>query len=135
MAGRRWPAATPGSRRVVAIAGIVVALGLTPVYLLRNRTTIANARFSSSVLRDLASATAAVPDGATVIVVDDRHRRPNVETAFNLALGDAFELASGRRLRFWVEPALQHAISAGLARPCPTCAHLTVTIRDGRVVN
>jgi hypothetical protein len=37
-----------------------------------------------------------------------------VETAFNLALSDAFELASGRRLRFWVEPELQHAKLAGL---------------------
>ncbi len=135
VAGRRWLAATPASRRVVAIAGIVVALGLTPVYILRNRTTIANARFSSSVLRGLASATAGVPDGATVIVLDQRHRKPNVETAFNLALSDAFELASGRRLRFWVEPVLQQAMIAGLVRPCPTCAHLTVAIRDGRVVN
>ena len=135
IAARRWRVATPRSRRAVGIAGIVVATGLTPVYTLRNRTTLDNARFSASVLQDLASATAAVPDGATVIVEDDRRRKPNVETAFNLALSDAFELASGRRLRFWVEPELQHAKLAGLVPPCPTCAHLRVTVRDGRVVN
>jgi hypothetical protein len=135
IAARRWCAATPGSRQAVAVAGIVVAIGLTPVYILRNRTTLANARFSSSVLRELASATAAVPDGATVIVIEDRGRKPNVETAFNLALSDAFELASGRRLRFWVEPALQQAKLAGLVPPCATCAQLRITIRNGRVVN
>lgn len=134
LVARRWQVATPGSRRAVAVAGIVVAIGLTPVYILRNRTTLANARFSSSVLRDLASATAAVPAGATVIVMDDRRQKPNVETAFNLALGDAFELASGRRLQFWVEPALQHAKMAGLVPPCPGCARLTVAVRNGRIV-
>lgn len=135
VAARRWLIATPESRRRAVIAGIIVAIGLTPVYILRNRTTIANARFSSTVLRDLASATATIPDGASVIVIDDRRRKPNVETAFNVALNDAFELASGRRLRFWVEPPLQHAALAGLVPPCPTCAQLTVTIRAGHVVH
>lgn len=135
VAARRWPVATTASRRAVAIAGIVIAIGLTPIYILRNRTSIANARFSSSVLHDMASATSSVPDGATVIVVDDRRRRPNVETAFNVALTQAFELSSGRRLQFWVEPPPQHAKIAGLVPPCATCAALTVTIRDGHVVN
>ena len=135
LAARRWAVSTPASRRVVAVAGILAAIGLTPVYLTRNRATLANARFSSSVLRDLNTATAALPDGDTVVVIDDRTRRPNIETAFNVALNDAFKLASGRRLNFWVEPALQHAQLAGFVRPCPSCARLTVTIRNGHVVN
>lgn len=130
---RRWRVATPASRRLAAVAGIAIAIGLTPVYVMRNRTSLANARFSTSVLRDLASAAADVPDGSTVIVVDDRGRKPNVETAFNVALNDAFELASGRRLRFWVEPALQNAELAGLVPPCATCAQLRVTVRDGHI--
>jgi hypothetical protein len=130
---RRWRVATPASRQAVAVAGIAVAIGLTPVYVMRNRTSLANARFSTSLLRDLASAAAAVPDGATVIVVDDRRRRPNVETAFNLALNDAFELAAGRRLQFWVEPALQNAGLAGLVPPCATCARMRVVVRDGHL--
>jgi hypothetical protein len=134
VAARRWAGATVASRRLAAIIGIAVALGLTPVYLLRNRTSLANARFSSSVLRDLEAATAAVPEGGTVVVMDERRRRPNIETAFNMALNDAFELATGRRLYFWVEPALQHAATAGLERPCPTCALLTVAVRNGRVI-
>jgi hypothetical protein len=135
LAARRWAVSTPASRRAVAIAGILAAIGMTPVYVTRNRASLANARFSSSVLRDLNTATAALPDGGTVVVMDDRTRRPNIETAFNVALNDAFELASGRRLNFWVEPALQHAQLAGFVRPCPTCAQLTITIRDGHVVN
>jgi hypothetical protein len=134
VAARRWAGATVASRRLVAIIGIAVALGLTPVYVLRNRTSLANARFSSSVLRDLEAATATVPDGGTVVVMDERRRRPNIETAFNMALNDAFELATGRRLYFWVEPALQHAAIAGLQRPCATCALLTVAVRNGRVI-
>jgi hypothetical protein len=135
LAARRWAVATPASRRLVAVTGIVVAIGLTPVYVIRNRASIANARFSSAVLRDLNTATAALPEGDTVVVLDDRTRRPNVETAFNVALNEAFQLASGRRLNFWVEPALQQAALAGLVRPCPACARMTVTIRNGRVVN
>ena len=133
LAARRWAVATPASRHAVAIAGIVAAIGMTPVYVIRNRASIANSRFSSSVLRDLNAATAALPEGNTVVVIDDRTRRPNVETAFNVALNEAFELASGRRLKFWVEPALQNAALAGIVRPCPACARLTVTIRDGHV--
>jgi uncharacterized protein with von Willebrand factor type A (vWA) domain len=111
------------------IASIVVTLGMTPVYVQRNRSTLANARFSSRVLHDLASATRDVPPGAVVVVLDDRTRRPNVETAFNMALDDAFELTSGRRLAFWVEPELQHAKLAGRTRPCPTCAVMRIDLR------
>src|SRR5258708_37183537 len=42
---RRWRVATPRSRQAVAAAGIAVAIGLTPVYVMRNRTSLANARF------------------------------------------------------------------------------------------
>jgi len=133
-AGRQWALSTAAARRRAAVAGIVVVTGLTPVYLLRNRTTVANARFSSAVLHDLAHATDALPDGSTVVVVDDRHRRPNIETAFNMALNDAFELTSGRRLNFWVEPPLQHAALAGLTPPCASCARVTVALVDGHVV-
>jgi hypothetical protein len=126
---RCWnAAAVPGRQRAV-IAAIVATLGMTPVYVVRNRSTLANARFSSRVLRDLASRTHAVPPGGVVIVFDDRTRRPNVETAFNMALDDAFELTSGRRLEFWVEPELQHAKLAGRTRPCPACAAMRIDLR------
>jgi hypothetical protein len=60
--------------------------------------------------------------------------RPSV-IARNIALDEAFELASGRRLHFWIEPPLQNAALAGLVPPCPTCAQLMVTIRAGHVVH
>jgi len=132
IAGRQWTTAGAAARRRTAIAGIAAVLALTPIYLLRNHTTLANARFSSTVLRDLAAATRSAPDGSTVVVIDQRTRRPNIETAFNMALNDAFELTSGRRLNFWVEPPLQHAALAGLAPPC--CPHMTVAVVGGRVV-
>jgi hypothetical protein len=133
-AARRWPLATAAAHRRVAIAGITAVIALTPVYLLRNRTTVANAKFSSVVLHDLAQATSAVPEGTTVVVVDDRARRPNIETAFNMALSEAFELTSGRRLNFWVEPPLQHAALAGLSSPCQSCPRYTLAVVGGHVV-
>jgi hypothetical protein len=126
---RCWDAAaTPARRRAVA-AAIAVTLGMAPVYVIRNRSTLANARFSSRVLHDLASATRGVPSGGIVVVLDDRTHRPNVETAFNMALDDAFELTSGRRLTFWVEPELHHARFAGRHPPCASCEALTVDVR------
>ena len=47
----------------------------------------------------------------------------------NLALGDAFELTSGRRLTFWVEPELQHAKLAGLTPPCAGCIAARIDVR------
>jgi hypothetical protein len=126
---RCWSAAAPLARQRAVAAGIVATIGMTPVYVIRNRSTLANARFSTRVLHDLASATHAVPSGAIVVVLDDRTHRPNVETAFNMALDDAFELTSGRRLTFWVEPELQHARLAGRTPPCRACEALTVDVR------
>jgi len=133
IAARRWQTAAPRMRQLAVAASIVIAVALVPVYVMRNRTSIANARFSSTVLQSLDAATASVPDGQTVVVIDDRSRRPNIETAFNVALNDAFELVAGRRVRFWVEPPLQHAALAGLRPPCPSCVAQTVELHDGRV--
>jgi len=129
IAGRCWEAAELRARHRAAIAGIIVTLAMVPVYVLRNRTTIANARFSTAALRELQAATPGVPDGSIVVVVDDRTRRPNVETAFNMALADAFELTSGRRLRFWVEPELRQAKLAGLVPPCAGCVAARIDLR------
>ena len=129
IAARCWASAQQGARRRAVIAGMVVTLGMSPVYILRNRTTLANARFSTSVLGELRAATSGVPDGALVVVLDDRTRKPNVETAFNMALADAFELTSGRRLTFWVEPELQHARLAGLVPPCAGCEAARIDVR------
>jgi len=126
---RCWEAAAPIARQRAVAASILITLAMTPVYLVRNRATLANARFSSRVLHDLASATRGVPPGGVVVVLDDRTRRPNVETAFNMALDDAFELTSGRRLTFWVEPELQHARLAGRMPPCASCAAARIDLR------
>ena len=66
-----------------------------------------------------------------------RDAQPHVDRqrAFNVALNDAFELVAGRRVRFWVEPPLQHAALAGLRPPCPSCVAQTVELHDGRVTD
>jgi len=129
IAARCWSAAAPRAQSRAVAVGLAATIGMTPVYVIRNRSTLANARFSSRVLHELESATRGIPSGAVVVVLDDRTRRPNVETAFNMALDDAFELTSGRRLTFWVEPELQHARLAGRRPPCAACEALTVDVR------
>lgn len=129
IAARCWAASTDAGRRRAVVAGVVAALAMTPVYVLRNRTTIANARFTSNALRQISARADALPNGSTVVILDDRHRKPNVETAFNTSLADAFELVSGRRLRFWVEPELQYARLAGMTPPCPVCIAARVDLR------
>jgi hypothetical protein len=132
IAARRWQAAAPRARQAAACAALTIAIALIPVYVLRNRMSIANARFSTSVLDELTAATARLPDGATVVVLDDRSHRPNVESAFSASLNDAFELTAGRRLDFRVEPPPR---SSPAPRPCAGCASLTVRVRGGHVVN
>jgi hypothetical protein len=129
VASRCWEAAAPVARRRAVIAGIVVTLGMVPVYLARNEATLANARFSTRALRSLDASTRHVAPQGIVVVIDDRTRKPNVETAFNTALADAFELVCGRRLTFWVEPELQHARLAGMSPPCDGCAAAIVDVR------
>jgi len=132
IAARCWEAAAPASQRRAAIAGIVATVGMAPVYVVRNQATLANARFSTRVLKSLDASTRGVAPEGVVVVLDDRSRKPNVETAFNTALADAFELVCGRRLTFWVEPELQHARIAGMSPPCPGCVAATVDVRYWR---
>jgi hypothetical protein len=129
IASRAWAAAAPAARRRTVVAGIAATIGMAPVYVVRNEATLANARFSTRVLRSLDASTRGVAPQGVVVVLDDRTRKPNVETAFNTALADAFELVCGRRLTFWVEPELQHARIAGMSPPCAGCAAAVVDVR------
>jgi hypothetical protein len=129
VAARCWAASSDAGNRRAVIAGVVAALAMTPVYVLRDRSTVANARFTSAALERITARAGALPDGSTVLVLDDRDRKPNVETAFNTALADAFELTSGRRLKFWVEPELHYARALGMTPPCPGCIAARVDLR------
>ena len=129
IAARCWASSTQAARHRAIVAGVLVTLAMAPVYILRNRTTIANARFTSETLRQIDARARALPAGSTVLILDDRHKRPNVETAFNTALPDAYELISGRRLRFWIEPELQYARAAGMTPPCALCVAARIDLR------
>lgn len=129
IAARCWATSTDAGRRRAVVAGVVVALAMTPVYVLRNRTTIANARFTSDALRKITARATTLQNGSTVLILDDRHKKPNVETAFNTTLADAFELTSGHRLNFWVVPELQYARLAGMTPPCAACVAARIDLR------
>jgi hypothetical protein len=129
VASRCWTASTPAGRTRAAIAAIVLTLGMSPVLVLRNRTTVANARFSTAALHAIELAAIGASGDATLVVIDDRAHKPNVETAFNTLLPDAFELVSGQRRTFWVEPELKYARALGFAPPCVTCPSVNVDLR------
>lgn len=129
VAEHSWRASTATARTRAAIAGVIAALAMAPVYVQRNRATIANARFSSHALARLAARTRDLRAGSTVIVIDDRKRHPNLETSFNTTLDDAFEVESGKRLVFWIEPELQTARRAGVRPPCEACAAAEIDLR------
>ena len=129
LAERSWTASTAAARTRATIVGVLAAVAMTPVYIVRDRTMVANARFSSQILERLRMETRDLPAGSTVVVIDDRARRPNLETAFNMALDDAFEVTSGRRLHFWVEPEPQSVRLAGLTPPCASCAAAHIDLR------
>jgi len=129
VASRCWTASTQAGRRRAAVAAVVLSLGMSPVLVLRNRNTVANARFSTAALHAIELAAAGAPAEATVVVLDDRARKPNVETAFNTQLPGAFELITGQRRTFWVEPELKYARALGFAPPCPACPAVSVDLR------
>ena len=131
---RRWTAADDRSRARAAAAGIVVTIVLAAVVYVRSRDFVANADFSTSTLRDLVDLTKDVPSESTVVIEDDRGRRPNLESAFGASLGDAYLLSAGRRLQFWIDPPSHDASAAGLTPPCEACVRLRLAVAGGHLI-
>jgi hypothetical protein len=65
--------------------------------------------FGAQALNDIEQAVAALPSGSEVVIYDDPDARatntPNLEDAFGSMLDEAYELSSGRRMRFRIEVA------------------------------
>ena len=126
-----WRDAEPRVRARTALAGVVIVIALVPVYLARNQRWTDLANFSTAILDRLQILTAPLPDGAAVVLLDDRTRRVNLESTFGTLLDDAYLLKTGRRIALWVEPPLASADLAGLRPPCPGCVAMTLQVRDG----
>src|SRR5262249_47495826 len=116
-------------RRTALIASVAVAVVLGVVSWMRTPRWTAPATFASAALADLARETSALPDGAVVVLDDDRRQPGNLASAFDEGLDDAFALMTGRRLRFWIEPVLD----PDLVPPCQGCAAMRLAVVDGRL--
>jgi hypothetical protein len=126
-----WSAADAPHRRRALVAGILLPICLAPVY--RSRTaSVALADFSTQALRDIRDETREAPEGAIVVIVDDRRTRINVATAFGAMINDAVLLTSGRRLSVWIEPPIPGR--EGTEPPCGSCVHQRLGVVEGRVV-
>jgi hypothetical protein len=125
----RWTGATDRGRRRATMAAIVLALAAGPIHLSRTNRWVDLADLSSAVLASLAAETRELPEGADVVLQDDRTRRVNLESAFGSMLDDGYELHTGRRMNLWVEPPLRDAALAGLKPPCDECVDLVLALQ------
>jgi hypothetical protein len=129
-----WNEASREARKRALIAAILIPLACAPIYIARNRRYVDLAEFTARTLADMASLTGDLPADTPVVVVDDRSSRANLLSAFGTLLDDAYELQTGRRLRIWVEPAIDDAEESGMSRPCTGCERRRLAVRNGRVV-
>jgi hypothetical protein len=124
-----WPSSAPERRRTALVASVAVSVVIGIVCWMRTPRWVEPASFASAALADLARETAALPDRAVVVLDDDRRQLGNLSSAFDEGLDEAFTLMTGRRLRFWIEP----AIDPDLVPPCPGCAAMRLAVVDGRL--
>ena len=128
-----WQSADVLHRRRALIAGMLLPIGLMPVY--RARTaSVPLADFSAQALRDIRYETAALPEDSTVVVVDDPTARVSVANAFGSLLNDAVLLDTGRRLNMWIEPPSPALQAMGVSPPCESCVRLRLRVVRGRVI-
>jgi len=131
---RLWQAAPAPRQSRALLAALALLIALGPVLYLRTRAHVRESAFAAATLADLKDLTAPLPDGASVVLHDERGVKDYaLRAAFGTLLEDAFEVAAGRRLRFWIEPPPPDAALAGLAPPCPTCVALRMAVAGGRL--
>jgi hypothetical protein len=128
-----WRESFEPARQRAMIAAIVVSIALLPVYRARNHRWTDLAEFSTSILGQLRTLTASLPDDAHVVVVDDRRTRANLGSAFGVMINDAVRLDTGRRLEIWVDAPQAEAWETRPPRPCADCVALILSVRNGIV--
>ncbi len=104
---RSWRQASAARQRLALVAVLVLVPLAAPVHYLRTTKRGAIMQFARTVLTQLTAETADLPVDSLVVLKDDEQARaqstPNLEDAFAEAIHPAYELATGRRLRFRIE--------------------------------
>ena len=99
-----WHSVSPARRRHVVYAGLALPFLLWPVYHARNQRQAREAELSTRVLAALQQAGGSKAASMTIVLDDDRSRRPSLDDAFGGALQEAVDLTIGPRFRVWMSP-------------------------------
>jgi hypothetical protein len=134
LAEAMWRSSGEAARRYALAAVVGIPLLCAPIYVARNHRWTDLADLSAAALADVASHIGHVPADGWLVLVDDRARRADLESAFGTLIGDAVFLQTGREVPVWVEPPLTYATLAGLHPPCNTCPTFQLALREGRLV-
>jgi hypothetical protein len=130
---RLWMASSAARRRVALWSVVLVPIVCAPIYIARNRRWTDLADFSTVALTDLATATASVPAGSQLLLVDDPRRRINFSSTFGTLIGDAVVLKTGRQFVVRVESPRTDAELAVMCRACGDCDQVRLCIRQGHI--
>ena len=126
---RSWEQASAARQRLAMVAVLVVVPLTGPVHYLRTARRGAIQSFATSILAELPAQTADLPPDSLVVLNDDvgarQRNEPNLEDAFASAIHPAYELATGRRLRFRIQPPVDGE---------PTAAAREFTVVNGHLV-
>ena len=117
----------PGRVRTALAVLSLVPLLLFPVFRARNESLVAPAELSTTVLGDLRRATATLPGGARIVLIDDPISRFNLDTAFGALFPDAVALILGERFRGEILSGAGDVANANLE------GALVLALRNGRL--
>jgi hypothetical protein len=117
----------PGRVRGALAVLSLVPLLLFPVFRARNESLVAPAELSTTVVGDLRRATATLPEGARIVLIDDPISRFNLDTAFGGLFPDAVALLLGDRFRGEVLSGADDVANANLE------GALVLVLRNGRL--
>jgi hypothetical protein len=127
---RWWANSTAHRHQIAMIAVIVIPIVCAPLYLVRNERWTALAKFSQASLDFVQPHVQGASPDTWIVLVDDRSRRVNLQSAFGSLLGDALRLRMGREVKVWVEPPDSDTLQAGLTGPCEECPRLRLTVAE-----
>jgi hypothetical protein len=124
-----WTAAADRSRHRALVGAILLTLISAPIHHERTHHLVRESELSHAVWTALPVLAPEAPSGSTVVIHDDAAAEDNVRTVIGGFLPDAYELHTGRRVAFWLEPS---APDDG-PPPCETCVAARLVLRQGRL--
>ena len=124
-----WRVATPGQRRALRVAAVVIPLLLLPVLQARTERWTSLMRVTRVTMEEVCGGE---QTPRVLLFVDDRSRRDNLDNAFRALLPEALELHCGERPEVWMVPAPSDATRDQIER-VPDSVRAAWRYRDGQI--